>query len=58
VQLLDLPTVPHSRASTPLLERLLAGDLMLGGAPLAEHGLPPPPLPPESALVIGLRRMT
>jgi alpha-galactosidase len=58
IQLLHLPTVPHSRPSTPLLDRLISGELTLSGAQLAEHGLPLPALPPESALVMGLRPAT
>ena len=57
-QLLHRPTVPHSRSSTPVLDQLIAGELTLSGVQLAEHGLPLPPLPPEEALLIGLRADT
>ena len=54
-QLLHRPVVPHSTASTGLIDALLAGTLTLTGAQLRDHGLPLPPLPPEEALVVGLR---
>lgn len=56
-ELLHLPGVPHSATSTPLLDRLVSGTLTLSGAQLAQFGLPLPPMPPESALLIGLRAL-
>ena len=52
---LHLPHVPHSQSSTALLESLAAGTLMLSGAQLRDIGVPLPPLPPESAVVVGMR---
>jgi alpha-galactosidase len=52
---LHLPQVPHSQASTPVLDALAAGTLELTGAQLQDFGLPLPALPPESAIVVGLR---
>ena len=54
-QALHLPHVPHSQSSTALLDSLAAGTLTLSGAQLRDIGLPLPPLPPESAVVVGLR---
>ena len=55
LQSLHSPSVPHSRSSTDLLDALAAGTLVLSGAQLRDVGLPLPPLPPESAVVVGLR---
>ena len=52
---LHLPPVPHSHSTAPVFDALLAGTLEMSGAQLAELGLPMPPLPPESAVVIGIR---
>ena len=52
---LHLPSVPHSRASTPWIDALASGTLELTGAQLNESGLPLPLLPPESSIVVGLR---
>ncbi len=52
---LHLPGVPHSQSSTDAVKALAAGTLTLSGAQLRDHGLPLPPLPPESAIVVGLR---
>ena len=57
VQALHLPHVPHSQSSTELIEALAEGTLVLSGAQLRDIGLPLPPLPPESALVVGLRAL-
>lgn len=54
-KLLHRPVVPHSTSTTDLIDRLLAGTLTLTGAQLRDIGLPLPPLPPEEALVVGLR---
>lgn len=58
LQALDLPRVPHSHASSPSLQALAEGRLRLSGAQLAIHGIPLPALPPESAIVIGIRSTT
>ena len=55
VQALPLPAIPHSKASTALLDSLVAGTLTLSGAQLRDSGLPLPPLPPESAVIVGMR---
>ena len=52
---LHLPQVQHSQASTEVIEALAAGTLTLSGAQLRDFGLPLPPLPPESAIVVGIR---
>jgi alpha-galactosidase len=52
---LHLPAVPHSQASTGVITELAAGTLVLSGAQLRDFGLPLPPLPPESAIVVGIR---
>lgn len=57
LQALHLPRVPHSTASTAVLDALAAGTLEMSGAQLAELGLPLPPLPPESAIVVGIREV-
>jgi len=57
VQALHLPPVPHSQSTTALLQSLADGSLVLSGAQLRDIGLPLPPLPPESAVVIGLRAL-
>ena len=54
-KLLHRPVVPHSMSTTDLIDRLVAGTLTLTGAQLRDIGLPLPPLPPEEALVVGLR---
>lgn len=57
LQALHLPRVPHSTASTGVIDALAAGTLEMSGAQLAELGLPLPPLPPESAIVVGIREV-
>lgn len=52
---LRVPTTPHGRGQTALLQALADGTLVLSGAALGRYGLPLPPLPPESALVVELR---
>lgn len=52
---LAVEKVPHARGTTPQLEDLAAGRLVLSGAVLGRYGLPLPPLPPESAVVIAVR---
>jgi alpha-galactosidase len=52
---LHVPHVAHSQRSTPVIDALMTGTLELGGAELATIGLPLPMLPPESAIVVGLR---
>ena len=52
---LHLPQVAHSQSSTDAIDALAAGTLILSGAQLRDFGLPLPPLPPESAIVVGLR---
>ena len=52
---LHLPGVPHSQAGTEVIAALAAGTLTMSGAQLRDLGLPLPPLPPESAIVVGLR---
>ena len=55
LQALHLPRVPHSQSTTEVLQALAAGTLVVSGAHLRDLGLPLPPLPPESAIVIGMR---
>lgn len=57
-QALHLPALHHARHSAAVFEALRAGTLELSGAELATLGLPMPPLPPESAVVVGLRAVT
>jgi alpha-galactosidase len=52
---LHVPQVPHSQPRTALLESLAAGTLIVSGAQLRDIGLPLPPLPPEAAIVIGMK---
>lgn len=52
---LHLPQVAHSQSSTDAFDALAAGTLILSGAQLRDFGLPLPPLPPESAIVVGMR---
>ncbi len=54
-QALHLPALHHARHAAPVLEALREGTLELSGAELATIGLPMPPLPPESAVVVGLK---
>lgn len=50
-----LPHAPHYTKQTDLVKALASGELMLSGATLRDFGVPLPPLPPESAVVIGIR---
>lgn len=54
---LSMPHAPHYTRQTQLLQALADGQLILSGATLRDFGLPLPPLPPESAVVIGIRAM-
>ena len=56
IEALGVPEVPHSTTSSELLDALAQGRLVLSGATLRELGLPLPPLPPESAIVVALTR--
>ena len=51
----SLAQVAHSQSSTDAIDALAAGTLILSGAQLRDFGLPLPPLPPESAIVVGMR---
>ncbi|SMG53732.1 alpha-galactosidase [Paraburkholderia susongensis] len=53
VQILHMPTAPHYAKPSGLLATFAAQGLVLSGATLADLGVPVPPLPPESAVVIG-----
>lgn len=57
-QALHLPPVHHARHGAAVFDALREGTLELSGAELATLGLPMPPLPPESAVVVGLRAVT
>ncbi|WP_372525888.1 alpha-galactosidase [Piscinibacter sp.] len=57
VQALHLPKVPHSTSSTGVIDALAAGTLEMSGAQLRDLGLPLPPLPPESAIVVALKEI-
>lgn len=50
-----VPDAQHYTRQTELLQALADGELTLSGATLCDFGLPLPPLPPESAIVIGIR---
>ncbi|MGH8779322.1 alpha-galactosidase [Paraburkholderia sp.] len=53
VQILHMPTAPHYAKPSGLLATLAERGLVLSGATLGDLGVPVPPLPPESAVVIG-----
>jgi alpha-galactosidase len=55
LQALHLPVVPHSRSGTDTIAALADGSLVMSGAQLCDFGVPLPALPPESAIVVGLR---
>ncbi len=57
LQTLHVPRVPHSTASTDVIDALVSGKLEMSGAQLAELGLPLPPLPPESAILLAIREI-
>ena len=55
LQAMHLPSVSHSQSGTDTIRALAAGALELTGAQLRDFGVPLPALPPESAILIGLR---
>ncbi|MFM0071361.1 GH36 C-terminal domain-containing protein [Paraburkholderia sediminicola] len=52
VEILHRPVAPHFTKPSGLLASLVDGGIVLSGATLRDFGLPLPPMPPESAIVI------
>ncbi|WP_423760252.1 alpha-galactosidase [Burkholderia sp. NLJ2] len=55
LQAISVPVAPHFTQQTDLLRDLIEGNVVLSGATLRGVGLPLPPMPPESAVVISCR---
>ncbi|KUY85749.1 alpha-galactosidase [Burkholderia sp. RF4-BP95] len=54
VQMLYAPVAPHFVKTTEVLEKMQNEGVVLSGSSLQGFGLPLPPMPPESAVVISM----